>query len=113
MKFASEEIREKVVNAYINEKATIAQLAEIFGYTTVTIKNWIKIFKQEGRLAPKPNGHRESCFTGSELQELTTLLEKNVDMTLQEIKDHFHKTCCLAAIHRIVRKLGFGYKKKL
>ncbi len=111
MKFASEEIRTKAVHAYLDGKATIKNLAEIFGYTPATIWNWIKAYRHHQQLAAKPNGHRKKCFSDKEIEELKSLLDKNVDMTLDEIKTHFNKSCCLSAIHRMLVKLGYRYKK--
>lgn len=113
MKFASEEIRTKAVHAYLTGKASAKKLAEIFGYTPCTILNWVRAYKTQGQTAPKPNGHRKSCFTEEELEQLTSLLESRVDMTLEEIRAHFNKACSLTAIHKIVKKLGFVYKKNL
>ena len=52
-------------------------------------------------------------LSDEELEELKQLLDKNVDMTLEEIKTHFNKSCCLSAIHRMLIKLGYRYKKTL
>lgn len=111
MKFASEEIRTKAVHAYIAGKATAKQLADIFGYTRATICNWVRAYRDHEQLAAKPNGHRKSCFSPEELQELQALLDENVDMTLEEIRAHFNKSCCLSSIHRLLVKLGYRYKK--
>ena len=111
MKFGSEEIRTKAVQAYLAGKATPKQLADIFGYTPATVYNWVRTYRLHNRLRALPNGHRRSCFTQEELAELSKLIEKHVDITLEEIRRHFKKTCSLSAIHRIVVKLGFVYKK--
>lgn len=111
MKFASGEIRTKAVRAYLDGKASTKKLAEIFGYTPGTIGNWVRAYRKHNQLAPKPNGHRKKCFSDEELAELKNLLDKNVDMTLEEIKTHFNKSCCLSAIHRMLVKLGYRYKK--
>lgn len=111
MKFASEEIRTKAVKAYLEGKATSKKLAEIFGYTPATICNWVRAYKEHNRLAAKPNGHRKKCFSDEELKELANLLHAQPDMTLEEIRSHFNKSCCLSAIHRMLVKLGYRYKK--
>jgi transposase len=111
MKIATEEIRHLVVKAYLSGAANKKQLSEIFGYTVATIRNWLREYGQENRLAPLPRGHRQSVFTREELDQLVALLNNNVDMTLAEIREYFNKTCSLAAIHKIVKKLGFVYKK--
>lgn len=111
MKFASPEIREKAVRAYLDGKGTARQLADIFGYTPTTICNWVRAYRETQQLAAKPNGHRKSCFTDEELIRLKEVISETPDITLQEIKTRFNKSCCLAAICRIVAKLGFTYKK--
>lgn len=111
MKFASAEIREKAVRAYLDGKGTARQLADIFGYTPATIFNWVRAYRQTRQLAAKPNGHRKSCFSNEELAKLKEIVLETPDITLQEIKTRFNKSCCLAAICRILVKLGFSYKK--
>jgi transposase len=111
MKIASEEIRTLVVKAYLSGSAGRQQLSEIFGYTTASISNWVRAYKRENRLAPRPQGHRKAVFTDAELEQLADLLGKKVDLTLAEIREHFCKACSLAAIHKTVVKLGFVFKK--
>jgi transposase len=100
-----------VIKAYASGIVTRKQLAEIFGYHIQSIGNWIREYEREGRIAPRPKGHRKSVFSHEEREQLVALLQNKVDMTLAEMKDHFGKDCCLAAIHRIVVKLGFVVKK--
>jgi len=111
MKIANEAIRTLVVKAYLSGTAGRQQLSEIFGYTPASISNWVREYKKENRLTPRPSGHRKAVFTGAELEQLAELLKKKVDLTLAEIREHFRKTCSLAAIHKTVVKLGFVFKK--
>jgi len=113
MKIASEAIRTLVVKAFLSKTASRQQLSKIFGYTTASISNWVREYKQENRLAPRPQGHRRAVFTDAELKQLADLLERNVDLTLAEIREHFRKPCSLVAIHNTVVKLGFVLKKTL
>ena len=111
MKFASEEIRTKAVNAVLSKTATPDQVAAIMGYSVDSINNWVDIYLKEGRLTPKPNGHRHSCFSLEEREALIELVNEKPDITLQEIKEHFGKHCTLSAIHKILVKLGLRFKK--
>lgn len=113
MKFASEEIRTMAVKAVLAKTATIEQMSQIIGYAVSTINNWIDIYQHEGRLCAKPNGHRLSCFSQDEREQLKALIAEHPDMTLEEIKSHFNKECTLSAIHRILVKLGLRFKKNL
>ena len=111
MKTANAETRSLVVKAYTSGIATRAQLAEIFGYHIQSIGNWIREFEREGRIAPRPKGHRKSVFTDEEKVELAKLVQDSVDITLEELRGKFGKNCSLAAIHKTVVKLGFVFKK--
>lgn len=113
MKFGSGEVRKMVVDAILKKIATPTQLANITGYTVVTINNWVKIFQNEGRYGPKPNGHRPPCFSDTERAQLKAILQERPDITLQEIKDHFKKDCSLPAICQMLIKLGFRFKKNV
>lgn len=110
MKQATPEIRSIVVAAYFARTASRKQLSEIFGYHIETIGRWIRC-SRKGRFTPLPRGHRISVFTADELEQLATFIEKNPDVTLAEIRDHFGKSCSLVAIHKITRKAGYVFKK--
>lgn len=111
MKTASAETRALVVKAYTSGVATRKQLAEIFGYHIQSIGNWIREFESEGRIAPRPKGHRKSIFTDDEKKALIELFQNDVDITLEELRERFGKNCSLVAIHKTVVKLGFVFKK--
>ena len=111
MKIASEEIRKLAVKACLSGKASRKQLSEIFGYTTASIGNWVREYQHENRLTPRPQGHRKAVFSDVELQELSDVLGNKSDLTLSEIREHFHKSCSLVAIHKTIVKLGFVLKK--
>jgi transposase len=111
MKIATEETRALVVKAYLAGTADRKKLSEIFGYTRMSIGNWIRDYERELRFAPRQRGHRTSVFTQEERERLVELLQENARITLAEIREHFHKECSLAAIHKLVAKLGFAPKK--
>lgn len=113
MKTASAETRALVVKAYTSGIATRKQLAEIFGYHIQSIGNWIREFEREGRIAPRQKGHRKSVFTDDEKSALIELVHSNVDITLEELRERFGKSCSLVAIHKTVVKLGFVFKKNI
>ena len=50
-------------------------------------------------------------FSEEERKLLVELLEKRPDITLDEIRMHFGKQCSLNAVHKIVKALGFVFKK--
>jgi transposase len=111
MKIASQEIRNLVVSSYLSKQASRQQLSVIFGYTVRTINRWVHESRQRGQNAAMARGHRVSVFSEAERTQLCQLIEQRPDITLSEIKEHFSKECSLPAIHKIVCKLGYVYKK--
>lgn len=110
MKIASPEIRSIVVSAYQAGTASRQQLADIFGYHIETIGRWIRKSRQD-QPASLPRGHRRSVFSAGELQQLVAYIESNPDATLNELRERFEKKCSLPALHKIIRKMGYVFKK--
>jgi transposase len=110
MKIATPEIRFIVVKAYQARIASRRQLADIFGYHIETIGRWIRKIRQE-QPTSLPRGHRRSVFSAPELEQLAAYIESNPDATLNELREHFEKECSLPALHKIIRKLGYVFKK--
>jgi len=110
MKIAKPEIRSLVVKAYLHGTASRRQLADIFGYHIETIGRWIRASRQN-RFTPLPRGHRRSVFSPEELEHLAAYIESNPDATLSELRERFDKKCSLPALHKIIRKMGYVFKK--
>ena len=98
MKIASKETRSIVVQACLARTASRKQLSKIFGYTTASIGKWVHAYQQDRQLSSLPRDHTRPAFDEQELKELKTLLEKEVDLTLSEIKEHFGETCSLVTV---------------
>lgn len=110
MKIASQEIRMLAIKAY-DSGVPPQQIAETLGYHLNSINRWLRAYQTEGRVKALPRGHRISMFSEEEREQLVELLEKRPDMTLDEIRTHFGKQCSLNAVHKIVKALGFVFKK--
>ena len=110
MKTASSEIRMIVVRAH---RAGIPrqQIADIVGYHLNSISRWIREFERENRLEACPRGHRKSIFSEVERLEVIELIDKQPDITLEELRSHLAKKCSLNAIHKLLKSLGFVTKK--
>lgn len=110
MKIASQEIRTLAIKAY-DLGVPPQQIAETLGYHLNSINRWLRAYQTEGRVKALPRGHRISIFSTEERKQLIELLEKSQDITLDEIRMHFGKQCSLNAVHKIVKALGFVFKK--
>ena len=110
MKTASSEVRAIVVKAYA-AGISRQQVADIVGYHLSSVGRWIRDFERENRLKAHPRGHRSSIFSEVERAEIVELISKQPDITLEELRSHFAKSCSLNAIHKLLKSLGFAVKK--
>jgi transposase len=110
MKTASAVARSIAVKAYYSGIPK-QQVADIVGYHLNSVSRWIREFEREKRLEARPRGHRASIFSDEERQQLCELINKSPDITLEEIRLHFAKSCSLNAIHKLLKKMGFVFKK--
>jgi transposase len=110
MKTANSDVRAIVIKAY-RSGIPRQQIADTIGYHLNSISRWIREFQHENRLKARPRGHRISIFSDEERQKLFELINNNVDMTLEEIRLYFAKKCSLNAIHKLLKTLGFVFKK--
>lgn len=108
MKIATPEIRTLAVNAHLSGKADKHQLASIFNVDIATINRWLRDARNEGRLAPRPRGHRTAVFSPEERERLEELLKKHPNITLQEIRTHFQKECSITTIFRTVKNISIS-----
>ena len=111
MKKGSEDIRSLAVRNVLAGKYSVAQIAEMTGYSIATIYNWVRIYKTEKRLASKPAGHRMPVFSQSEHEQAKALIEEKPDITLVELRERLNKKCCIDAVHNMVKRLGLTFKK--
>ena len=112
MKIAGKDFRRRAVAACQSGEFTREEVAKMFGYTTITIGNWMRTFKKEGRITSLPRGHRAPAFTTGEQQQLRELVWKQPDMTLKAIRTHFGKNCSLPTVSNTLARLGFTLKTR-
>ena len=86
MKAYSLDLRQKIVEAYLNKQGSMQQLAERFNVARSFVQKLIKRYQDEGTLEPKPRGGKVPPKLGSEhwpvVQEL---VEADNDATLEEL----------------------------
>jgi len=111
MSIASQELRERAVEAYKTGSFTQQQLADAYRVHYKTIQNWLKADARGEPQAPKPRGCRPRIFSKDEEIELVELVNNEPSITLEKIKIKFCKTCNVSVVHRTLLKLGITFKK--
>ncbi|GHU14084.1 transposase [Alphaproteobacteria bacterium] len=102
----SEDLREKVMK-YIDMHYSQSYVAKLFGISTKTVWNWIKLRNDTGGLKPKPFTRGPTKLKADELQQYVT---DNPQACLREIAQHFN--CRVSSVHSRMKSLGTKYRKK-
>jgi len=110
MKTATPEVRLIAIRAYRSGIAR-QQVADFVGYHLNSVSRWIREYERENRLDARERGRRPSMFSDEERKKIIELINNRADVTLEEIRSHFAKNCSLNAIHKLLKVLGFVFKK--
>lgn len=111
MSIATQEVRQRAIEAYRSEKGTQPQIASMFGIGLRTFARWLAQYRDHGQTAPKPRGHNPSALNEKEMKQLDRLIQKRPDLTLAQMRDALGKECSLVAIHHATLRLDWRYKK--
>ena len=111
MPIATQEVRQRAIEAYRSGKGTQRHIATMFGIGLRTFARWWEQFQHHGQTAPKPRGHNPPALNEKEMRALDRLLRKRPDLTLAQMRDALGKDCSVVAIHYATVRLNWRYKK--
>lgn len=112
MSIATQEVRQRAIEAYRSEKGTQQQIASMFGIGLRTFARWLAQYRDHGQIAPKPRGHNPPALNKKEMTKLDRLIQKRPDLTLAQMRDALGKDCSVVAIHHATIRLDWRYKKR-
>jgi transposase len=81
----SEDLRERVI-AYLKEGHTQEETREIYKVGVSTIKRWLALLSETGKLAKRPLERSPRIY---ETEKLKVYVEENPNALLKEIASHF------------------------
>jgi transposase len=109
----SNEIREKIIQHkqnYVNETDIAKWL--IISQSTVT-KIWA-LHKTTGSIKPRPRTQgRKPLVTQQTMDQITTKIDNQPDITLKELIEEFNLQISQAALSKRLTKLDYTFKKRL
>jgi len=109
------DLRERIIEAYENNEGSIRELARRFKVGFATIWRLLKHYRIEGDIAPQSPPGRRSKIDKSGLKLMEKLINKNQDITLNELCQALatqqNIDVSLMAVHRACRRLDLHYKK--
>lgn len=111
MKPYSLEFRQKIIDAYFEEKESIRKTARRFQVSKSFVQKLIKQYRETGTIAPKAHRGARTPKLNSEQRNLVAeLVEQNNKATLQELCDIVENKTGVkvsrSTMSRIIRKLN-------
>jgi transposase len=114
---ASEDLRRRVVQAYLAGEGTYEEIAQRFVVGPASVDRWLNAFRTRGSYAPKPHaGGKPSKIDKEGLLLLAKLVEDRPDVTLAELAAEYEQRrdvkLALSMVCRALQKLGLNRKKR-
>jgi transposase len=107
------DLRERIVAAYVGKEGTREEVAKRFKVSVGMVK---KLLAQQSRTGDLRARYR-FCGRKARLEpehgkSMRQLVEREPDLTLEEIKQRLGLGCTIGAIHWVLSRLGLTYKKR-
>jgi len=104
----SKDLRKSVINYVIEKNNSMRNASQIFGVHYNTVKDWVKRFKENDELSPKPIPGKQPVKI--DLSTLEQEILEHPDRFQHEHAQTFGVT--QSAISKALSKLGITFKKK-
>jgi transposase len=109
----SVDLRQRILKAYDRGDATREQVASRFEVSLGMVKKLIQQRRHSGDIAPRHHrSGRKPIILDSHRRELRSLVSKQPDLTLEEIRARLGLACTIQAIHYVLADMGLTYKKR-
>jgi transposase len=117
MKAYSDDLRKKIIRAYLNKEGSLRDLAARFSVSLNFVWLLWKRYQATGSVRPKPHaGGHVSVMNQERLSILRELVQQQNDATLVELQDQFHQKTGLhlstGTLSLALKKLNLSRKKK-
>jgi transposase len=116
MKPYSNDLRQRVIDAYYNAEGSLRRLAARFSVSLNFVWLLLERFRETGRVDPKPHGGGQPPkIQGEDLETLQRLVERHNNATLPELRDLFVRHTGVrvspSTISRALKRLHITRKK--
>jgi transposase len=116
MKAYSDDLRRKIVSAYERGRRSQREIAELFGVSPATVRNFVRRKRERGSPDQLPRGGGAPArIDDTARAELRRLIASSPDATLEEAREHLARevgvSVGLSAVCRALAKLGLPRKK--
>lgn len=113
MKTTSLDLRRRIVETYDEGKWTQEEVAKRFRVSHGLVKKLLSQRKRTGQIEARHRfSGRKARLLPERGAELKSLVAKEPDLTLAEMKERMKLECSIGAIHWVLGRLGLTYKKR-
>ena len=115
----SVDLRQKIVDAYLNKQGTMRQLAEFFKISKTSVNSYIQSFRKYGNVCPKQRtkSNNPPRVDKAGAIFLSDLISMEPDLTLEELcnrfESKFEKSISTSSMDRFIKNKKITRKKKL
>lgn len=118
MKVCSDDLRKRVLAAYLDGQGSMRQIAERFMVSLTFVFSLIKNFRQNGHISPKQHGGGRTPAVNEEGRGfLREIIDRHPDLTLRELCEYYEKNfgkkISKSAMDRTLKKMKITRKKKV
>lgn len=107
------DLRERIVAAHEAEEGTREEVAQRFKVSLGLVKKLLAQKRRTGDLRPRHRYcGRKAKLEPAHGERMKRLVEKEPDLTLEEIKQRLELDCTIGAIHWVLARLGLTRKKR-
>ena len=114
----SNDLRERVVRAYLDGRGTYREVGEQFNVGEATVDRWVSRFRRLAKVEPDAmGGDRNGKFDEQSEALLRALIEATPDIRRDELvvalRDQAGLVVSPSAVQRAIERLGLTRKKRL
>ncbi len=113
----STDLRERIVNAYLQDQGTHQTLATRFAVSHRTVQNYIRRYRRTGSVAPlPPSGRRtQQKLFEPHFKDIETWLDEDPNLCWWQVADKLKETHDLkidpSQVCRMMKRRGYSRKK--
>ncbi len=111
------DLRKKILSAWENKEGTQRELAKRFKVSLSFIRDFLRRYRETGKIAAKPQGgDRRSKIKGKDQELLKKIVAEQSDIYVREIQESLQKSTAInvsvSSLCRTLKRLKLGRKKK-
>lgn len=112
MSTLSLDLRQRILGSYDAGEGTRQDIADRYRVSLGMVKKLLSQRKRTGDIAPRHAcSGRKPYFTQERRMRIKALIDRQPDITLEEIRDQLALECSLPAIHYVLKDMGMSFKK--